>query len=263
MSSYKELIEPLADTYRANSFNDEKHIDHWVNGAAAYVPGMNKLLEGAIGYKMRRAKIRDFYLDNCDHFGCILYNYRTHKVRNSSFYIMYNYILDLLGPNNALKVLEIGIGTTKREFLSFESGVKPGAALYGFKEYLPNASIYGADIDRSVLISEPRIQCAYVDQLHPPSFEKMQKEFGVENFHLIIDDGIHSLSANLNTLLYAVEHLEINGWFCIENIDRPDNYVLIDYVLSSSNKFRTYMIKCEGGYENECLDWMYAIQKIR
>lgn len=263
MTSYKELIAPLQDTYSSNSSNDERYMDNWVKSAGNYVPRINNLLEKTCGYKMRQAKIRDFYLDNCDYFGCILYNYKTHKVRNSSFYMMYNYILELLGPKTELKILEIGIGTSKKEFLSSESGVKPGAAIHGFKEYLPNASIYGADIDRTSFINEPRIQCAYVDQMHIESFEKMHAEFDVEKFNLIIDDGIHSLGANLNTILYAVEHLDLNGWFCIENIDRPDNYTMIDYILSTSNKFRTYMIECEGGYENECLDWMYAVQKIR
>ena len=264
MTSFVDFIAPLKETYSANSSNDDKHLDYWVKSASNYVPYMNKLLEKTSGYKMRRVKIRDFYLDNCDNFGCILYNYRTHKVRNSSFYIMYNYILGLLGGENAsLKILEVGIGTSKKEFLSFENDVSPCAALRGFKEYLPHANIYGADIDRGAFINEPRIQCAYVDQMDPESFEKMHKEFDVDKFHVIIDDGIHALGANLNTLLYAVDKLEINGWFCIENIDRPENYILIDYILATSNKFQTYMIECEGGYENDCRDWMYVIQKIR
>ena len=44
------------------------------------------------------------------------------------------------------------MGTNNPNLVStMGSSGRPGASLYAFKEYLPNAIIYGADIDKDIL----------------------------------------------------------------------------------------------------------------
>ena len=263
-SDFNDCIYPLKKIFSSNSSNDELHKDKWIQSAATLIPRMNQLLEKTVGYKFNKAQIRDFYHDNCDDLGCDLFDHDTHKVRDSSFYILYNYVIEQQGGKKAkIKILEIGTGSSANMFLGTDPHANKGAALKGFKTYLPNALLYGCDIDRQCLVNEKRIRSVYMDQYDPSTFGTAIKELGESKFHLIIDDGAHSLGANINTLLLAVDCLELNGWYCIENITRPENFLMIDYILTSSNKFRTYMISCEGGYTNDCQDSLYAIQRIR
>ena len=44
---------------------------------------------------------------------------------------------------------------------------KPGASLRVWRDYFPNAIIYGADIDKDILFAEERIKTFYIDQLDP------------------------------------------------------------------------------------------------
>ena len=126
------------------------------------------------------------------------------------------------------------------------SGGRPGASLYAFKEYLPKANIYGADIDKNILFNEDRIKTCFVDQLDLKSFENIKNTFGEIQYDLIIDDGLHSIGANLNTLLFALDNVKLNGWIVIEDIHIPDNWYTIHYFLSKSNKYNCELIKARG-----------------
>ncbi len=95
---------------------------------------------------------------------------------------------------------------------------QPGASLRAFRDTLSDTQIYGADIDRSILFSEERIRTAWVDQLDPASFATMTEQLGQASFDLIIDDGLHAISANLGTLLFAIAHLAPGGIFIVEDI---------------------------------------------
>jgi hypothetical protein len=42
-------------------------------------------------------------------------------------------------------------------------GGKPGASLYVWRDFFPNAYIFGADIDKEVLFNDKRITTGYID----------------------------------------------------------------------------------------------------
>ena len=54
------------------------------------------------------------------------------------------------------KVVEIGIGELGIEN---PANCKIGASLYMWRDFFPNAMIYGIDIDKNLLIRDDRIQC--------------------------------------------------------------------------------------------------------
>lgn len=79
-------------------------------------------------------------------------------------------------------ILEIGLGTNDPTLVSsMGSGGRPGPSLYAFKQYLPNANIYGADIDKDILFNEERINTCYVDQLDIKTFDNIKNTFGTLN----------------------------------------------------------------------------------
>jgi len=138
------------------------------------------------------------------------------KSTTHDYYLLYGAILSERDSITAL--LEVGIGTNNLDVLS-NMGIdgKPGASLRAFRDFLPKARIYGADVDRRILFSEDRIRTFYVDQTNLESFDAVADAVG-EGFDLIIDDGLHSPHANLATLLFALERLKIGGWFVVEDV---------------------------------------------
>ena len=94
---------------------------------------------------------------------------------------------------------------------------RPGGSLRAFRDFLPTARIYGADIDRRILFSEDRITTFYVDQTDPTSLAALANLIDSQ-FDLIIDDGLHSPNANLAVLGFGLNKLKIGGWLVVEDI---------------------------------------------
>ena len=49
---------------------------------------------------------------------------------------------------------------------------KPGASLRVWRDFFPNAKIYGGDIDKETLFIEDRISTYYVDQFENSTIKK-------------------------------------------------------------------------------------------
>jgi len=236
--------------FSAGSANDDTHKHLWIQGASQFIPQLNQLLKPI--YTPVIKPITDFLSDQHTAedawvLGNILKCNLSDKSTTHTYHILYSYILKELGRNNPLKLLEIGLGTNNPNLISSMGPTgRPGASLYAFREYLPNAQIYGGDIDRDILFESNRITTQYVDQMDLTSFT-----FN-DMYDLIIDDGLHSIGANFNTLLFALDHIKEGGWIVIEDIERIDNFNAIDFILQS--RYETHMIDTNGCY-------MYAVRK--
>src|SRR6476620_5978044 len=69
-------------------------------------------------------------------------------------------------------IFECGLGTNNANIpSSMGSEGKPGASLRLWRDYFPNAMVYGADIDRDILFEEERIKTFYIDQLNPEAIK--------------------------------------------------------------------------------------------
>jgi hypothetical protein len=99
---------------------------------------------------------------------------------------------------------------------------KPGASLRVWRDYFPNATIYGADIDKDVLFEEPRIKTYYLDQLDPESISDMWKQVGVRDFDFILDDGLHTFEAGSTLFSNSISMLAKHGIYVIEDVSGPD-----------------------------------------
>jgi hypothetical protein len=124
----------------------------------------------------------------------------------------------LADPDSVTDLLEVGLGTNNPEVVSNMSREgRPGASLFAYRDFLPNARIYGADIDRDILFEDERISTFFVDQTSPRSFDPIAAALPQE-FDLIIDDGLHSPNANIATMAFALGKLKKGGWFVVEDI---------------------------------------------
>ncbi len=117
------------------------------------------------------------------------------------------------------RVFECGLGTNNPDLPSTMGELgKPGASLRVWRDYFPNAKIFGADIDRTILFEDERIMTFYVDQRMPKSVRDMWSVISEANFDLMIDDGLHEFDAGICLFENSIERLSPSGYYIIEDI---------------------------------------------
>ncbi len=125
--------------------------------------------------------------------------------------------------NSVKNVFECGLGTNNPNLPS-SMGVsgKPGASLRVWRDFFPNAMVYGADIDKDILFEEDRIKTFYIDQLDPEVIKKFWDTVGSVNFDFMIDDGLHTFEAGSTLFLHSIDRLTNDGIYIIEDIGQTD-----------------------------------------
>lgn len=115
-------------------------------------------------------------------------------------------------------ILEIGLGTNNTDVVSnMALWGNPGASLKAFRDFLKSAMIYGADIDRRILFQDERVETFFVDQTDPATLTELGKSIP-SNLDLVIDDGLHSPNANIETLKFGLTKIRIGAWVVVEDI---------------------------------------------
>lgn len=155
--------------------------------------------------------------------------------------ILYSYIFSKISNNPT--ILEIGIGTNNKQIASNMGKYgKPGASLKAFSQYFPASEIFGADIDKNILFNFENIKTFYLNQNDIETFDN--KLIENKKFDLIIDDGLHMQSANLNTLRFSLDRLNEKGVLVIEDIPSSalDTWKIVATLLS--NPFDLEIVQC-------------------
>ena len=243
----------LEKNFNAASSNTYENKHLWVLSASIFPNQINNLLKFSNLNKIKIVNINSLKNDpnELKLLKSIFDKNKTDKSNGHNYHIIYNYVLNIIGRNTNINLLEIGIGTNNPSVVS-TMGIDgiPGASLRSFKEYLPNSNIFGADIDKDILFTEDRINTS--------SFLKLNNNFDNIKYDIIIDDGLHSLSANLNTLLFGLENININGWIIIEDICKSqiNNWNIIDSILNTNDKYETFMV------DTNMWSWVYVVKRI-
>lgn len=138
--------------------------------------------------------------------------------------LVYQNIFSELRTERPINILEIGLGTNNPDTVShMGKNGRPGDSLYAYREFFPKANIFGADVDERILFESERIKTAYVDQLKPETFKQMHRHLGEPELDLFIEDGLHSVSASLNSLNYAISVTKKNGYIILEDLFNPQH----------------------------------------
>lgn len=254
----------LKKNFSSDSAGDNQNKQYWAEAARQFIPQLYKLVNTVKAPVVKKYHISNFNDGSADELGELFNKYNSDKANNPkkprfhNYHFLYNSILKQLGRNERLNVLEIGLGTNDVNVAS-NMGLEgsPGASLRAFKDFLPHSNIYGADIDKKILFTEDRIKTTYVDQMQPPTFRELTKTFENVKYDLIIDDGLHNVCANLNTLQFGLENLNVNGWIVIEDIGKMkyDNWVVIDQIISQGDNLETFLV---DGHQT----FMYIVHKL-
>jgi len=119
------------------------------------------------------------------------------------------------------KVLELGIGTLTT--MKHISDYNPGASHRMWRDFFPNAQIYGADIDPNVIFQEDRITTFLVDTTKEEDLKELIKKTG-SDIDLVIDDGPHNALYQMQTARTLMPLLDKNVTYIIEDV-RSTRYI--------------------------------------
>lgn len=122
--------------------------------------------------------------------------------------------------NSVKKVLEIGIGTQKSmpRKLRKVSNYKTGASLFMWRDFFPNAEIYGIDILPECMVEgEDRIHTYLIDQADKTQLKNLLEIIGTD-IDIVIDDGSHWAVHQVFTCMILKELLPKDVIYVIEDI---------------------------------------------
>jgi hypothetical protein len=179
--------------------------------------------------------------DRANQFKALCDQYGSDKALSHNYQYLYSPILK--DRERVTAVLEIGLGTNNSDVVSnMGQHGRPGASLRAFRDFLPHALIFGADVDRRILFQEERIKTCFVDQTDLASFAELERATPHE-FDLIIDDGLHAPNANVAVLIFGLKKLKLGGWLVIEDI--PPRAATVWHVVSAllPDNYQTYLIQ--------------------
>lgn len=139
-------------------------------------------------------------------------------------------------------VFECGLGTNNTMFGNnmTEKG-RPGASLRAWRDYFPNATIVGADIDEQALFTEHRISTHYVDQLNRHSIDQMWAQVGLDGFDLMLDDGLHTFEAGVSMFEGSFGRLRPGGVYVIEDVSLA-SLDCFDHYFARSNLWVEFVV---------------------
>jgi len=221
----------------------------WTNltldAAAGTIPAMLRALQVATRQASPVVPIHDFFHADSAELAALFSKYGSDKSGHHNYHHLY---ASILGPrrHDTLALLEIGLGTNNTDVVSnMGAGARPGASLRAWRDYLPNSSIFGADVDRRVLFAEDRIQTYFVDQTRPSTFDDMM----MPTLDMVVDDGLHSPHANFATLAWALGKVRVGGWVCIEDIRQSTlpAWHLMALALPA-DRFHCQVVSADHGY---------------
>ena len=137
---------------------------------------------------------------------------------------------------------------------------KPGASLRVWRDYFPNAHVYGADIDENILFEEDRIKTFHLDQTSPGSIAQLWDQLDVNDFDFMIDDGLHYFDAGICLFENSISKLAKSGTYVIEDVPYYNMQKFQEYF--SNKSFKTEFVRLVR--PNSVVDdnWLVVIRNV-
>ncbi|MEK7113092.1 MAG: hypothetical protein AAB875_07320 [Patescibacteria group bacterium] len=134
--------------------------------------------------------------------------------------VYYDFLKD---KGDVKKVLEIGIGS--RESMNWNpEHHQVGASLKMWRDFFPEAHIYGVDIDETAIFQDDRITTYKLDSTRGGDISWLFKQTGTD-FDVVIDDGSHRTYDQLRTFRLIFPHLKKDALYFIEDSKHPEGII--------------------------------------
>jgi len=134
-------------------------------------------------------------------------------------YTPYYYEIFKDKKDSVKKVLEIGIGTANYMHHHPKHYVK-GASLRMWRDFFPNAQIYGADVLPEAMFEDERIKTFMCDERKKEDLEKLIKNTG-SDIDIFIDDALHSRPIQVELCKTMMPLLKKDVIYIIEDVMQP------------------------------------------
>lgn len=122
-----------------------------------------------------------------------------------------------------------------------EVGVDKGPSMRMWKEYFPNARIFGVDINPAcVSVAEARVSISIGDQSNPAFWRSFVTAHGT-SWDIIIDDGGHYADQIVTTFNSMWDHVSPGGFYCVEDLG------------TAYPKYTSGRIRCDEVYMQNCV----------
>lgn len=122
------------------------------------------------------------------------------------------------------KVLEIGIGHFKNMQeveVIYDPGLKRyyhrGASLYMWRDFLPSAQIYGADVRPETIFEDERIKTYLCDEREKEDIERLIEQTG-SDIDLVVDDASHHVDDQIFLAKTLLSLLNKGVTYIIEDV---------------------------------------------
>lgn len=129
--------------------------------------------------------------------------------------------------NQIKKVLELGIGRYKgmeTNPVIFDKGLNRyyhrGASLYMWRDYFPNAYIYGADVAPETIFTDDRIKTFLCDERKNDDLTNLVSTIG-KDIDLVIDDASHHVGDQIFACQKLMPLLKKEVVYIIEDVSHP------------------------------------------
>ena len=130
------------------------------------------------------------------------------------------------------KVVEVGVGCL--ETMSHCKNYQVGASLRMWRDFFPNAMIYGIDIRPDAQLQDDRIKTFQANEKDEEEMMEIMREIGYEDIDLFIDDGEHHSETQgiLGNMMMPI--LKKDVIYIVEDVCRPRSLgtALINYNLN-------------------------------
>jgi hypothetical protein len=162
----------------------------------------------------------------------LAYKYGTDKCPKLKHpYTPYYYEMFKDKKESIKKVLEMGVGNYKdmrHVDTIYDPGLKRtyhrGASLYMWRDFFPNAHIYGADIVPEALFGDERISTFYCDETKEEDIKNLIKETG-SDIDIFIDDGSHKFHEQIFLCKTIMPLLKKDVIYVIEDVTKPERVI--------------------------------------
>ena len=135
-----------------------------------------------------------------------------------------------------------------------EIGIHRGDSLRVWRDFFPDATIYGWDIDPNFLFQEPRVKTRVVDHDDKERVRLALEEIG-GNIDIVIEDGSHWMSSQQRLLAWCLPHVGSGGLYVTEDLHTstiPGQFGLKDD--KSNSTYRMFVgLQSNGVVESEYL----------
>lgn len=122
----------------------------------------------------------------------------------------------LLSGLKVTNMLEIGIGNVPLMKPIVGETYRPGASLRMWRDYFPQATIYGCDIDTTVMFEDVRIKTFWVDQSSETCLKERVPDI---EYDVILDDGSHILEHMVTSFRTLWTRVANDGLYIIEDLN--------------------------------------------